>query len=52
MSQLDDNLKAADVELSAEEIKELDRLTVPAPIYPAWFTARTADAPATQALGG
>jgi aryl-alcohol dehydrogenase-like predicted oxidoreductase len=51
-AQLDDNLGAVNVNLTAEEIAELDRLTAPAPIYPNWFSKRTADVPVTQALGG
>jgi aryl-alcohol dehydrogenase-like predicted oxidoreductase len=49
-AQLDDNLGAVNVNLTAEEITALDRLTAPAPIYPNWFNKRTADAPVTQAL--
>jgi aryl-alcohol dehydrogenase-like predicted oxidoreductase len=49
-AQLDDNLGAVNVNLTAEEIAELDRLTAPALIYPNWFNKRTADAPVTQAL--
>ena len=51
MSQLDDNLGAADLELSAEEVAELDRLTAPPMIYPNWFQEFTLDQVSAQALG-
>jgi aryl-alcohol dehydrogenase-like predicted oxidoreductase len=51
MSQLEDNLGAANVELSAAEVAELDRLTQPAPLYPNWFHTRTADQVSGEALG-
>ncbi|MGD9980113.1 MAG: aldo/keto reductase [Hyphomonadaceae bacterium] len=44
MSQLEDNLGAADLRLGAETLLELDRLTAPLPIYPKWFNARLTDA--------
>jgi aryl-alcohol dehydrogenase-like predicted oxidoreductase len=37
LEQLDDNLAAADVELTAEELAALDAATALAPIYPAWW---------------
>ena len=51
MSQLDDNLGAVDVELSAADLAELDRLTQPALLYPNWFHSKTADQVSAQALG-
>jgi aryl-alcohol dehydrogenase-like predicted oxidoreductase len=50
-SQLEDNLGAVDVELTASEMAELDALTAPVPLYPNWFHIRTADQVSTQALG-
>jgi hypothetical protein len=44
------NLGAVYINLTAEEIAELARLTAPAPIYPNWFNKRTSDVPVTQAL--
>ena len=40
MSQLEDNLQAADLELSPEEIEELSRTTAPAALYPQWMIER------------
>jgi aryl-alcohol dehydrogenase-like predicted oxidoreductase len=37
MSQLDDNLKAAELELSEEEISKLSATTQPGQIYPQWM---------------
>lgn len=37
LSQLEDNLKAADIELTVSEIKELDDLTAPRMLYPNVF---------------
>ena len=37
MSQLEDNLKAAELELSAEEVGTLSASTMPHPIYPQWM---------------
>jgi aryl-alcohol dehydrogenase-like predicted oxidoreductase len=50
MSQLEDNLGASQVKLTTEQVAELDELTAPTPIYPNWFTARTADVPVKDAL--
>jgi len=50
MSQLEDNLGAADLELAAEEVTELDQATAPTPLYPHWFHERTADATVRDAL--
>lgn len=40
MLQLEDNLKAADLELSAEEVEQLSRTTAPASMYPQWMIER------------
>ena len=37
MSQLEDNLKAADLKLTEEEIETLSATTAPRPIYPQWM---------------
>ena len=37
MSQLEDNLKAAELDLSAAEIEVLSATTAPKPIYPQWM---------------
>jgi aryl-alcohol dehydrogenase-like predicted oxidoreductase len=37
MEQLEDNLKAADIELSSEEIERLSATTAPRPLYPEWM---------------
>ncbi|MCB9948787.1 MAG: aldo/keto reductase [Rhodospirillaceae bacterium] len=50
--QLDDNLGAADVTLTAAEIAELDATTPLAPVYPNWFIDGLVDQPAAAALGG
>ncbi len=50
LSQLEDNLGADEVDLSADEVAELDQLTAPAPVYPNWFQERTLDATARDAL--
>jgi aryl-alcohol dehydrogenase-like predicted oxidoreductase len=42
--QLEDNLKAVEVNLSDEEIAELDAMTAPATQYPNWFNANLIDA--------
>jgi aryl-alcohol dehydrogenase-like predicted oxidoreductase len=43
MHQLEDNLKAIDVELTAAELKQLDDLTQPHTIYPHWFNQQLVD---------
>ncbi|HST41060.1 MAG TPA: aldo/keto reductase, partial [Conexibacter sp.] len=40
--QLADNLRAADLRLSAEELERLDRAGRPEPLYPAWLHAQNA----------
>ena len=49
-SQLDDNLAAADVTLSAGELETLERLTAPAATYPGWFNRTIFDKAAAEAL--
>ena len=49
--QLEDNLKAVDVKLTAAEVGELDAMTAPAPLYPNWFNVMTTDAKHKEALG-
>ena len=50
LSQLDDNLGAASLTLSAEEVAELDRFTAPRPLYPQWFQESVTDAAVRDAL--
>ncbi|QBD80298.1 aldo/keto reductase [Ktedonosporobacter rubrisoli] len=50
MSQLQDNLGAASLSLSVDELAELDKLTEPRAIYPNWFNATIYDAQARAAL--
>ena len=52
MAQLEDNLKAVDVQLSAEQIADLEQLTAPAALYPNWFTERVGDRAVREALAG
>ena len=52
MSQLEDNLAAANVELSTEELAELDRLSAPPVQYPGWFIKRVVDDQVQKALKG
>ena len=52
VAQIEDNLGAENVALSAEEIAELDRETAPADIYPHWFQSKVADAQVRDALQG
>ena len=51
MSQLDDNLKCADLQLRPEEITALDQTTAPGVIYPNWFTEKATDPQHQAALG-
>jgi aryl-alcohol dehydrogenase-like predicted oxidoreductase len=44
LNQLEDNLRAIDVSLSELEIRELDAITAPIPLYPNWFNANLLDA--------
>jgi aryl-alcohol dehydrogenase-like predicted oxidoreductase len=49
--QLDENLAAADLQLTSEELGELDAMTKPAAIYPNWFNERVVDGASYRALG-
>jgi aryl-alcohol dehydrogenase-like predicted oxidoreductase len=49
--QLEENLGAADVELNADELAQLDAATKPTQPYPQWFNERVADAKVHEALG-
>jgi aryl-alcohol dehydrogenase-like predicted oxidoreductase len=40
MSQLEDNLKAAELRLTPEEVEELSATTAPAAMYPQWMVER------------
>lgn len=51
MPQLEDNLGAAEMRLTAEEVAKLDEATAPPPLYPNWFHSSTIDAGTKQALG-
>ena len=50
--QLEDNLGAVDLDLTSEELGELDELTAPATPYPNWMIERFPDAPVEQVLRG
>jgi aryl-alcohol dehydrogenase-like predicted oxidoreductase len=50
MSQLEDNLGAAMVRLTAEEVGKLDQATAPPPLYPKWFHSSTLDQKIAEAL--
>jgi aryl-alcohol dehydrogenase-like predicted oxidoreductase len=52
LEQLEDNLAAANLRLSAEELTALDKLTEPAVQYPGWFAARVVDEAVEKALRG
>jgi len=49
--QLEENLAAAAVQLTAEDLEALGAATIPKAIYPNWFNERVADGKAHQALG-
>jgi len=50
LAQLDDNLGAANVALTNDELAELDRLTAPTPLYPNWFQTFATDAAVRDAV--
>jgi aryl-alcohol dehydrogenase-like predicted oxidoreductase len=50
LAQLEDNLGAANFQLSAQELADLDELSAPASVYPNWFSNRIADVPVRDAL--
>jgi aryl-alcohol dehydrogenase-like predicted oxidoreductase len=49
-SQLDDNLGAAAMKLTADEVAALDRATEPPAVYPNWFSEKLVDATLRDAL--
>ncbi|HSS21694.1 MAG TPA: aldo/keto reductase [Pyrinomonadaceae bacterium] len=49
--QLEDNLKAVEVNLTEAEVAELDAMTKPQLLYPHWFNQNLADAKHKEALG-
>jgi aryl-alcohol dehydrogenase-like predicted oxidoreductase len=49
--QLDENLAAADVQLTSDDLAALDAATKPVAIYPNWFNERVVDSKAYHALG-
>ena len=52
LAQLEDNLKAIEVKLDAEEVKALNEATTLPPVYPTWFIERLVDAELENALTG
>jgi aryl-alcohol dehydrogenase-like predicted oxidoreductase len=50
IDQLDNNLGSAQLELSTDELTELDKLTEPTAPYPIWFNANIYDALVRDAL--
>lgn len=50
LAQLEDNLKAIDLQIPAAELAELDAATVPDKVYPNWFIEQLADAEVAKAL--
>jgi aryl-alcohol dehydrogenase-like predicted oxidoreductase len=50
LAQLEDNLGAAEVRLTPDDIAELDATTSPSPVYPNWFIESMTDQPVNQAL--
>ena len=51
MSQLEDNLKAAELKLSAEEVERLSATTAPPAMYPQWMVEHQGAGRATQGEG-
>lgn len=51
LQQLENNLKAVEVELSGSEMKTLDELTQPGISYPHWFVQNLADPKHKEILG-
>ena len=51
VKQLEDNLGASEVRLTAEDLAALDDASKPTVPYPQWFTARVADSATHEALG-
>lgn len=40
MEQLEDNLKATEVQLNADELQQLDHISTPPLTYPSWMIER------------
>jgi aryl-alcohol dehydrogenase-like predicted oxidoreductase len=51
LSQLEDNLGTLNLQLSSDDLKQLDDFTAPSVPYPNWFHASTLDAQLVEALG-
>jgi aryl-alcohol dehydrogenase-like predicted oxidoreductase len=51
MSQLEDNLRAAEIQLTPEDLRTIEGLTEPAAIYPNWFNRKIRDDVLAKALG-
>lgn len=51
MSQLEDNLRTANLQLLQGELSRLDEITAPLTLYPNWFTEKTVDPEHKRALG-
>ncbi|HJT01510.1 MAG TPA: aldo/keto reductase [Terriglobales bacterium] len=51
MSQLEDNLGACEEQFTAEELRQLDDATAPAPLYPQWFQEKTLDTKLKESVG-
>ena len=52
MTQLEDNLAAADLKLADDEVQRLNEITAAPLPYPHWFTDRVQDPPVMAALKG
>ncbi|MBF6328219.1 aldo/keto reductase [Nocardia transvalensis] len=50
LGQLDDNLGAADVRLTPEDVADLDAAMPPSPAYPNWYIENFRDQPTAEAL--
>lgn len=50
LHQLEDNLAATNLALTAGDIEQLDAMTLPVATYPAWFVNGFVDAPLARAL--
>ena len=51
LSQLEDNLRASEIELRTSDLAALDEITQPPVLYPHWFNANALDAKHKEALG-
>jgi aryl-alcohol dehydrogenase-like predicted oxidoreductase len=51
LHQLEDNLKAVEVKLSAAEVAELDSMTAPTVLYPHWFNNNLLDEKHKETIG-